>query len=61
MINCFFNITNNIKFKPTETETNEFKLSEILDRYEDHQSIVEILPQMNDKNNLFLFKPVTSE
>ena len=61
MINCFVNITNFIKFKPTETETNELKLSDILDRYEDHQSIIKILSQMNDEKNLFLFKPVTSE
>ena len=50
-----------MKFKPTETETNELKLSDILDRYEDHQSIIKILSQMNDEKNLFLFKPVTSE
>ena len=61
MINCFVNITNQIKFKPTETETNKLKLSDILDRYEDHQSIIKILSQMNDEKNLFLFKPVTSK
>ena len=61
MINCFVNITDHIKFKPTETETNELKLSDTLDRYEDHQSIIKILSQMNEEKNLFLFKPVTSE
>ena len=30
-------------------------------RYKDHQSIVKIQSQINDKNNLFLFKSVTSE
>ena len=36
----FVNITRKLKLKPTETEINEFSLSEILDKYKDHQSIV---------------------
>ena len=50
-----------LKLKPTETEINELSLSEILDKYKDHQSIVKIQSQMNDEKNLFSFKPVTSE
>ena len=34
----FVNITKILK--PTETETNELTLSEIMDRYKDHQGIV---------------------
>ena len=29
--------------------------------YKDPQSIAKIRSQMNDENNLFLFKPVTSD
>ena len=54
----FVNITKKLKLKLTETETNELILSEILDRYKDHQSIVKIRSQMNDENNLFSFEPV---
>ena len=32
----FVNITKKLKLKPTETETNELKLSEILDGCKDH-------------------------
>ena len=54
----FVNITKKLKLKLTETETNELILSEILDRYKDHQSIVKIRSQMNDEKNLFSFEPV---
>ena len=37
------------KLKPTETETNEFALSDILDSYKDHQSIIKIRSQKNDE------------
>ena len=57
----FVNITRKLKLKPTETEINEFSLSEILDKYKDHQSIVKIRCKMNGEKNLFSFKPVTSE
>ena len=57
----FVNITKKLKLKPTETETNELKLSEILDGYKDHWSIIKIGSQKNDGKNLFSFKPVTSE
>ena len=36
-------------------------MSEILNRDKDHQSIVKIRSQTNEENDLFLFKPVTSE
>ena len=55
------NITNKLKLKPTETETNEFTLSDIMDRYNGHQSIVKIQSQMNDEKKFFFFKPVMSE
>ena len=61
MSKYFVNITNKLKLKQSETEINELSLSEILDKYKDHQSIVEIRPQTNGKKNLFSFKPVTSE
>ena len=54
----FVSITKKLKLKLTETETNELILSEILDRYKDHQSIVKIRSQMNDEKNLFSFEPV---
>ena len=54
----FVNITKKLKLKLTETEKNELILSEILDRYKDHQSIVKIRSQMNDEKNLFSFEPV---
>ena len=38
----FSNITEKLELKPTESETNEFTLSEILDKYSDHKSIVKI-------------------
>ena len=57
----FLNITKKSKLKSTETETNEFKLSEMLDRYKDNQSNVRTRSQMNNENNLFSFKHVTSE
>ena len=53
--------TKKLKLKQTETEINELSLSEMLDKYKDHQSIVKIRSQMNDEKNLFSFKPVTSE
>ena len=43
----FVNFTK--KLKPTETETNEFALSDILDSYKDHQSIIKIRSQKNDE------------
>ena len=46
----FVKITKKLKLRPTETETNELTLSEILDRYKDHQSIVKIYSHMNDEN-----------
>lgn len=49
----FINVTKKLKFKTTETETNEHTLSEILYRYIENQSIV--------PKNLFSFKPVTFE
>ena len=61
MNNQFVSIIGKLKLKPNETETNKLTLSEILDRYKDHQSIVKIWSQMNGKKNLFSFKPVTSE
>ena len=48
----FVNITKKLKLKPTETETNELSLSEILDKYKDHQSIVKMPFQMNGEKNL---------
>ena len=57
----FVNITKKLKLKQTETEINGRSLSDILDKYKDHQSIVKLRSQMNDKKNLFSFKPVTSE
>ena len=57
----FVNITKKLKLKQSETEINELSLSEILDKYKDHQSIVKIRSQMNGEKNLFSFKPVTSE
>ena len=57
----FVNVTKKLKLKQSETEINELSLSEILDKYKDHQSIVKIRPQTNGKKNLFSFKPVTSE
>ena len=44
----FVNITKKLKLKPTETITNELKMSEILDKYKYHQSIVKIQPQMKE-------------
>ena len=32
----FVNITKKLKLKPTESETNELSLSEVLDKYKDH-------------------------
>ena len=52
-------ITKKSKLKPTETETKELTLSELLNTHKDHQSIVKIRSQINDENNLFSFKPVT--
>ena len=49
----FVKITKKLKLRPTETETNELTLSEILDRYKDHQSIVKIYSHMNDENIYF--------
>ena len=57
----FVNMSKKLKLKPTETEINHFSLSEILDKYKDHQSIVKIRSQMNDEKDLFSLKPVTSE
>ena len=57
----FVNITKKLKLKPTESETNELSLSEVLDKYKDHSSIVKIQSQMNNEKNLFSFKPITSE
>ena len=57
----FVNITKKLKLKQSETEINELSLSEILDKYKDHQSIVKIRSKMNGEKNLFSFKPVTSE
>ena len=57
----FVNITKKLKLKPSEIEINELSLSEILDKYKDHQSNLKIGPQMNDKKNLFSFKHVMSE
>ena len=54
-------IADTMNIKQSEIETNELSLSEILDKYKDHQSIVKIRPQTNGKKNLFSFKPVTSE
>ena len=49
----FVNITKKLKLKQSETEINELSLSEILDKYKDHQSIVKIRSQMNGEKNLF--------
>ena len=49
----FVNITKKLKLKQSETEINEVSLSQILDKYKDHQSIVEIRSQMNGKKNLY--------
>ena len=38
----FINITKICKLKPTETETNELKLSEILDMFKNDQSTLKI-------------------
>ena len=57
----FVNITKQLKLKQSETKINEPSLSEILDKYKDHQSIVKIRSPMNGEKNLFSFKPVTSE
>ena len=50
----FVNITKKLKLKPTETETNELTLSEILDRYKDHQSIAKIRSQIKMFSGSFL-------
>ena len=42
----FVNITKKLKLKQSETEINELSLSEILDKYKDHQSIVIIRSQI---------------
>ena len=34
--NHFVNIAKKLKLKPTESETNELSLSEVLDKYKDH-------------------------
>ena len=39
----------------------DLTIPEILDRYKDHQSIVNIRFQMNHGKNLFSFNPVTYE
>ena len=58
----FVNRTEKLKLRQTETEANEFSNEkEILCKYKDHQSIVKIRSLMAGKNNLFSFKPVTSE
>lgn len=57
----FVNRTKKLKLKSTETEANEYSLSEILYKYIDHQSIVKIQSLMAGQNNLFSFKTVTSE
>ena len=57
----FVNISKKLELKQSETEINELSLSDILDKYKDHQSIVKIRFQMNGEKNLFSFKPVTSE
>ena len=49
----FVVITKKLKLKPTATETNEFTLSEILDEYKDHESIVKVRSQMNEEKNLY--------
>ena len=49
----FVSITNKLKLKQLETEINELSLSEILNKYKDHQSNVKIRSQMNGKKNLF--------
>ena len=54
-------IIKKLKLKTAETETDKLTLSEILDRYNDHQSIVKTQSQMNDEKNFFSFKPVMSE
>ena len=38
----FVNVTMKLKLKQPETEINELSLSEILDNYKDHQSIVKM-------------------
>ena len=50
-----------LKLKQSETEKNQLSVSEILDKYKGHQSIVKIRSQMNGEKTLFSFKPVTSE
>ena len=49
----FVKITKKLKFKQSETEINEVSLPQILDKYKDHQSIVEIRSQMNGEKNLY--------
>ena len=49
----FVNITKKLKLKQSETEINEVSLPQILDKYKDHQSIVEIRSQMNGEKNLY--------
>ena len=51
MSKYFVNITNKLKLKQSETEINELSLSEILDKYKDHQSIVKIRSPMNGEKN----------
>ena len=51
----FVVITKKLKLKPTATETNEFTLSEILDEYKDHESIVKVQSQMNEEKNLYFY------
>ena len=36
----FVNITQKLKLKKSETEINELSLSEILDKYKDHQTLL---------------------
>ena len=54
-------ITQKLKLKPTETNTNELTVPQIRDRYKDCKIIVKIHSQKNGEKNLFSFKRVTSE
>ena len=49
----FVKITKKLKLKQSETEINEVSLPQILNKYKDHQSIVEIRSQMNGEKNLY--------
>ena len=49
--NMNLKLNKKLKLKQSETEINQLSLSEILDKYKDHQSIAKIRSQMNGEKN----------